>query len=107
MLSGKYLGGERPAGARLTLFDRFQRYLTPEGEAATRAYVELARDHGLAPAEMALAFVHSRPFTTATIVGATRLDQLKSNIASLELSLSPSLLDEIEAIHNHHPNPCP
>lgn len=107
VLSGKYLGGNRPAGARLTLFDRFQRYLTPEGEAATQAYVELARRHGLAPAEMALAFVHSRPFTTATIVGATRLDQLNANIASLELTLSPALLDEIEAIHNLHPNPCP
>ena len=107
VLSGKYLGGNRPAGARLTLFDRFQRYLTPEGEAATQAYVELARRHGLGPAEMALAYVHSRPFTTATIVGATRLDQLKANIASLEPTLSPALLNEIEAIHSRHPNPCP
>jgi aryl-alcohol dehydrogenase-like predicted oxidoreductase len=107
VLSGKYLGGNRPEGARLTLFDRFQRYLTPAGEAATRAYVDLAHRYEMEPAQLALAFVHTRPFTTATIVGATRLDQLKANIASLDLALSPTLLEEIEAIHDRHPNPCP
>jgi aryl-alcohol dehydrogenase-like predicted oxidoreductase len=56
---------------------------------------------------MALAFVNSRPFLTGTIVGATNMDQLKSNIGSIELSLSPQLLEGIEAIHGAYPNPSP
>lgn len=107
VLSGKYLGGARPEGARLTLFDFFKRYLTPEGVAATQAYAELARSHGLQPATLALAFVNSYPFLTSTIVGATSMDQLKANIASLDIELSPDLRAGIEAIHTRYTNPCP
>ena len=107
VLSGKYLDGARPPGARLTLFDRFRRYTGETAEQATRAYVELARDHGLDPAQMALAYVNSRPFTTATIIGATRMDQLRDDIASIDLTLSDELVSAIEAIHRRCPNPCP
>lgn len=107
VLSGKYLGGARPEGARLTLFDRFQRYTTAKGEAATRAYVELARDHGLAPAQMALAYVTSRPFCTSNIIGATSLTQLSQNIGSAAVTLSDEILDAIEAIHRDYTYPCP
>lgn len=107
VLSGKYAGGARPAGARLTMFDRFRRYLTPEGEAATLAYVELARRHGMEPAQLALAFVNSRPFLTSTIIGASRIEQLAENVASVERTLSGDILAEIEGIHQRHPNPCP
>lgn len=107
VLSGKYVGGARPAGARLTMFDRFKRYLTPEGEAATLAYVQLARRHGMEPAQLALAYVNSRPFLTSTIVGASRMEQLADNIASIDRTLSADVLAEIEAIHRRHPNPCP
>jgi aryl-alcohol dehydrogenase-like predicted oxidoreductase len=107
VLTGKYVGGARPPGARLTLFDRFQRYLTPQGLAATEAYVALARQHGLDPAQMALAFVHSRPFLTSTIIGATTMEQLQANIASIDMELSADLLAEIEAVHTRYPNPCP
>jgi len=107
VLSGKYLGGKKPEQARLTLFERFQRYTNTEGQRATKAYVALAKDHGLNPAQMALAYVNSRPFVTSNIIGATTLQQLKSNLDSVELELSESLLQEIEAIHQRHPNPCP
>ena len=107
VLTGKYVGGTRPPGARLTLFDRFQRYLTPQGLAATEAYLALARQHGLDPAQMALAFVHSRPFLTSTIIGATTMEQLQANIASIDMTLSADLLAEIEAVHTRYPNPCP
>ncbi len=107
VLSGKYLGGRRPEGARLTLFERFSRYTNPQGVAATEAYVALARRHGLDPARMALAYVNSRPFVTSNIIGATRMAQLRDNCASLELSLSTEVLEEIEAIHQRHPIPCP
>jgi aryl-alcohol dehydrogenase-like predicted oxidoreductase len=108
VLSGKYLGGARPAGSRMALFEqRFQRYLTPAAEAATRRYVELARAHGLDPAAMALAFVASRPFVTSAIFGATGADQIAANIAAIEVKLTEPVLNAIEAIHQANPNPCP
>ncbi len=107
VLSGKYLDGARPPGARLTRFERFQRYSGPVAEAATREYVTLARDHGLDPAQMALAFVNSRPFVTASIIGATTLEQLRTDIDSVERVLDAAVLAEIDAIHHRLPNPCP
>jgi aryl-alcohol dehydrogenase-like predicted oxidoreductase len=107
MLSGKYLDGARPPNARLTLFERFTRYNKPQAFAATAEYVRLARAHGLDPAQMALAFVNSQPFVTASIVGATTLAQLRSNLASIELRLPPELIAAIDAIHARYTIPCP
>lgn len=107
VLSGKYLKNARPKGARLTLFERFSRYSNPQGVAATEAYVKVARQHGLDPSQMALAYVNSRPFVTANITGATNLTQLESNIASQTLQLSKEVLADIETIHMNCANPCP
>ncbi|PWR18826.1 NADP(H)-dependent aldo-keto reductase [Zavarzinia compransoris] len=107
LLTGKYFGGARPANARLTLFSRFVRYATAGAQAAADAYVTLARQHGLDPAQMALAFVNSRPFLGANIIGATSLEQLKADIGSIDLDLSDEVLKGIEAIHRANPNPCP
>src|SRR3546814_20755790 len=60
VLAGKYLNGARPDGARMTLFTRFVRYSNPQAERATAEYVQLARDQGLSPATMAMAFVKYR-----------------------------------------------
>ncbi|AXF07835.1 NADP(H)-dependent aldo-keto reductase [Paraburkholderia sp. SIMBA_055] len=106
-LSGKYEGGARPAGARISLFERFQRYSKPQAVQATTRYVELAKRHGLSPAQFALAFVNSRPFVTSNLIGATSLDQLKENIASVDVKLSQDVLDEIDALHQLQPNPAP
>jgi aryl-alcohol dehydrogenase-like predicted oxidoreductase len=107
MLSGKYLNDAKPAGARLTLFTRFSRYSNPLGRAAAQAYVQIAQKYSLDPAQMALAYVNSRPFLTSTIIGATTLTQLRSNLASANLKLSPAVLEEIENVHERVPNPCP
>jgi aryl-alcohol dehydrogenase-like predicted oxidoreductase len=107
MLSGKYLDGARPPDARLTLFSRFSRYNGEHGLAATAAYVALARAHGLDPAQMALAYVNSRPFTVSTIIGATTPDQLRSNLGSAALRLPDEVLKGIEQIHARHTIPCP
>jgi len=107
VLSGKYLNGVRPAGSRLALFDAYTRYSNPQAESATERYVALARQHGLDPAQMALAFVTSRPFTTSNIIGATNLQQLEANIASAELTLSDEILQQIEQIHTEQPSPSP
>jgi aryl-alcohol dehydrogenase-like predicted oxidoreductase len=107
MLSGKYEQGARPAGARLTLFSRFARYANPQSQVACSRYVALAREHGLDPAQMALAYVNQQPFVTSNIIGATSLDQLESNLASAELELSAEILEGIESIHTAQPNPAP
>ena len=107
MLSGKYLNGARPAGARLTLFSRFDRYSSAEAVQATADYCAIARRYGLDPARMALAFVTSRPFVTSNIIGATTLEQLESNLASSSLTLSDEVLQAIEAVHTRLPNPSP
>ncbi|MCW8840015.1 MAG: NADP(H)-dependent aldo-keto reductase [Gammaproteobacteria bacterium] len=107
VLSGKYLEGAAPKGARLTNWPDYDRYSNPQALAATAEYVKLAHNHGLDPAQMALAYVNSRPFLTSTIIGATNMAQLKANIASIGLELGEELLQEIEAIHTRYPNPCP
>ena len=107
MISGKYANGARPANARISLFSRFARYTNPESESACARYVDLAREHGLDPAQMALAFVTAQPFVTSNIIGATSIEQLDSNLASSELTLSADLLAGIEAIHKAQPNPAP
>jgi aryl-alcohol dehydrogenase-like predicted oxidoreductase len=107
VLSGKYRGGTKPAGARLTLFKQFTRYLNPRAVAATEAYLAIAERHNLNPAQMALAFVTQQPFVTSNIIGATTLAQLEENIASSAVRLSADVLREIEAVQADNPNPAP
>jgi len=107
VLSGKYLGGAKPEGARITLYPNYTRYSSPAAVTATESYVALARKHGLDPAQMALAYVNSRPFLSSTIIGATTMEQLHSNIGSIELTLSQEVLAAIEVIHQQHANPSP
>ncbi|MGF1725959.1 NADP(H)-dependent aldo-keto reductase [Photobacterium nomapromontoriensis] len=106
-LSGKYLNGARPEGARCTLFERFSRYFNPQGIAATQAYVDIAHKHGLDPAQMALAFVNQRPFVASNIIGTTTLAQLEANIQSIDLLLSDEVLTDLHAIGVQYSNPCP
>ncbi|NOZ53076.1 MAG: NADP(H)-dependent aldo-keto reductase [Gammaproteobacteria bacterium] len=106
-LSGKYLCNARPEGARLTLFEYFNRYSNGNAIRATELYVNIAKQHNLDPAQMALAYVNSKPFLTSNIIGATNAAQLKSNIASTEIKLSESILSQIEAVHEAIPNPSP
>ena len=107
MLTGKYLDGAAPEGARLTRWERFSRYTNARGKQATADYVALARKHGVDPAQMALAYVNSRSFLTSNIIGATTMEQLETNIASADIELSDELIESIEAIHADNPNPCP
>jgi aryl-alcohol dehydrogenase-like predicted oxidoreductase len=107
VLSGKYLDGARPEGARITLYKRFSRYTNKEAEQATAQYVALAKQHGLHPVQMALQYVTTRPFVTANIIGATSVEQLKLNIESADITLSAEVLRGIEAIHTSQPNPAP
>ncbi|QWA12107.1 NADP(H)-dependent aldo-keto reductase [Sodalis ligni] len=106
-LTGKYLNGAKPAGARNTLFSRFTRYSSPHTQRAIAEYVALAGRFGLDPAQMALAFVRRQPFVASTLLGATTLDQLKSNLASLTLRLDDEIIDALEEIHQRFTFPAP
>ncbi|SKA73920.1 Predicted oxidoreductase [Pantoea ananatis] len=106
-LSGKYLNGAQPAGARNTLFSRFTRYSGEQSQLAVAEYVALAQKHQLDPSQMALAFVRQQPFVSSTLLGATTLDQLKINIDSANVTLSNEILEELEAIHRRYTYPAP
>jgi len=106
-LTGKYLDGARPAEGRLVRWTRFARYSGEVAERTTAAYVAIARRHGLDPAHMALAFVNRQPFVTSTLIGATTMEQLAANVASVNVRLSDEVLTAIEQIHKAQSNPCP
>lgn len=105
ILSGKYLSGEKPAGSRGSINDDIGGRLVPQQQAATQAYVELARQHGIDPSQLALAFCLSRPFMAAPIIGATSMEQLKINIGAADVTLSDEILKEIAKIHRQYPMP--
>ncbi len=106
-LSGKYQNGARPAGARTTLFKRGDRYETPGAHEAIDDYLAVARDFGLDPSQLALAFVTSRCFVTSNIIGATTLDQLKADIASQDLVITPEIEARLDAVLQRRGNPSP
>ena len=107
VLSGKYRGEAKPAGARLTLFNQFTRYLNERCNQAVEQYAYLAEQSGLSLAQMALAFINTRPFLTSNIIGATSMDQLRENISSIDVELSADVLAEINRIHENNPSPAP
>jgi aryl-alcohol dehydrogenase-like predicted oxidoreductase len=105
-LTGKYLGGAQPPGARLTRFPPFgQRYQKPMVERAVSDYAQLASEHGMSPATLALAFVKSQWFVGSTIIGATSLAQLGENLDAAGRTLDDELIAAIEKVHLHNPNP--
>jgi aryl-alcohol dehydrogenase-like predicted oxidoreductase len=107
VLSGKYLGGKLPEKSRITLFPNYTRYSSETATNATQKYYDLAQIHDLSLAQMSLAFVNTRPFVSSNIIGATTMDQLKENIASINVDLNDEVLKGIQAIHNEIPNPAP
>ncbi|WP_448191804.1 aldo/keto reductase [Azospirillum sp. sgz301742] len=106
-LSGKYLGGVVPPGTRRAIDHRKSRYATPNADAATQAYLDVARRHGLSPTQMAIAFVLRQDFVASALIGATNMEDLKSNIGALDVTLSDEVMQEIEAVHARLPDPCP
>ncbi len=103
MLSGKYLDGARPEGARLTIETRPEHRIRPQTDDAIKKYVELAAKNQLDACQMALSFVNNQPFVSSTLIGATNMEQLKTNIDSISLKLSPEVKQEIENIRRDYP----
>lgn len=106
-LTGKYRDGALPAGARKTLFNRLQRYEGPGAGKAVELYLDLAAEAGLDPAQMAIAFVMTRPFVTSVLLGATSTAQLATDIAAARVRLGGDVLAAIDTIHRARSNPAP
>ena len=106
-LSGKYRNGQMPKNSRQALFKGWERHLNPLAMKAYEEYYKLAKENNMTMAQLAQAFVNTRPFVTSNIIGATTMDQLKENINSVNIELSDDILSKINIIHNNNPNPSP
>ncbi|HAH54733.1 MAG TPA: aldo/keto reductase [Flavobacterium sp.] len=106
-LTGKFLKGESLPNSRIELFPQFARYNSAQSIEATRLYNEIAEKNGLSLTELSLAFVTQQAFVTSTIIGATTLEQLKENIASIDVVLSDEIIAEINAVQAIIPDPAP
>lgn len=107
ILSGKFLSGESHPNSRLNLFPQMVRYNSAQCAEATRLYQEIAHKNGLTLTELSLAFVEEQAFVTSTIIGATTIEQLKENIATIDVVLSDEILKAIDEVQAIIPNPAP
>ncbi|MDX2234757.1 MAG: aldo/keto reductase [Hyphomonadaceae bacterium] len=106
-LTGKYSGGALPVGSRKQLFQRLQRYEGPGAAQTIDAYVALAAELGVPPAHLAIKFCDAQPWVTSTIIGATTMAQLETDLAAFDLAWTDDLQKRVDALHKAHPNPCP
>lgn len=106
-LAGKYRHGAKPGGARITLWERFARYNGPNSDAAIEEYAKIAEDAGLDFAQMSLAWINQRHHVASNLIGATTMEQLKSNTDSVNVELSGEVRKAIDTVHHRYPNPCP
>ncbi len=107
MLSGKYVLGTDSPGDRLNRFKQYDRYNSENCKTATSMYMQIAKEHGVEPAQLAIAFVNQQPFVTSTIIGATSMAQLQLNMASTEITLPRDIIRQINEVQEHIPDPAP
>tara|TARA_B100001142_G_scaffold308084_1_gene339305 strand:+ start:390 stop:1427 length:1038 start_codon:yes stop_codon:yes gene_type:complete len=107
-LSGKYRNKQMPKNSRLERDGNFwTRYNKPNAEKAIEAYYKIAKKHNLDFAQMSLKFLEIQPFVTSVIIGATTIEQLKTNIESVNVELTNEIIKEINEVQAIYPNPCP
>ena len=107
-LSGKYRNKQMPKNSRLERDGNFwTRYNKPNAEKAIEAYYEIAKKYDLDFAQMSLKFLEIQPFVTSVIIGATTIEQLKTNIESVNVELTNEIIKEINEVQAIYPNPCP
>lgn len=106
LLTGKYLNGARPEGTRWTLIQRNGLFRdTANSEKAVQAFVDLANEVDISPATLALAWCDQVNGVTSTIIGATKMSQLKENIDAFRSPLSTDTLSAIDDILKKYPSP--
>ena len=107
-LTGKYRNKKIPKNSRLDLFyENYPRYHNERTYDAVEKYYKIAKKHNVSFSQLALAFVNSRDFVTSNIIGATKMNQLKENIDSIDVTLNENIISDINLVHENNPNPAP
>ena len=107
-LSGKYRNGAMPKGSRIERdYEFWGRYRKPQSENAIEEYYKISKKYNLDMSQMAIKFCEIQDFMTSVIIGATTMDQLKTNIESVKVKLDKDIINEINTIQRKYPNPCP
>jgi len=107
-LSGKYRNNQLPKNSRIERDASFwTRYQKPNMNVAVEAYYEISKKYKLDMSQMSLKFIEIQPFVTSVIIGATTMEQLKTNIESVNIILTDEIINKINEIQNIYPNPCP
>jgi len=107
-LTGKYRNNNFPKGSRMERdFDFWTRYRKPNTEKAIELYYKISEKYGLDMSQMSLKFCEIQDFMTSVIIGATTMEQLKTNIESVNIKLTDDVIKEINNVQTIYPNPCP
>jgi len=106
-LTGKYRNGQLPDHSRMKLFKEMVRYQNQNGQMAVEEYYKIAKRNNIDFTQMCLKFIEIQAFVTSVIIGATTMEQLKTNIESVNLKLSNEIIKEINEVQKKYPNPCP
>jgi len=108
-LSGKYRNETYPKGSRMERDWDFwkYRYSTPNLKDAVEEYYKISKKYNLNMSQMALKFCEIQPFITSVIIGATTMEQLKTDIESVNVKLTDEVIKEINEVQKIYPNPCP
>ena len=107
-LSGKYRNNQMPKNSRLERDGNFwTRYKKPNAEKAIEAYFEISEKYNINLTQMSLKFIEIQSFVTSVIIGATKMEQLKTNIESVNIKLTNEIINDINEVQAIYPNPCP
>ena len=108
-LTGKYRNNILPKNSRMgmDIFKDFTRYKNENGQKAIEEYYKISKKFNIDFTQMSLKFCEIQPFVTSVIIGATTMEQLKTNIESVNVSLTNEIINEINSIQKKYPNPCP
>ena len=106
-LTGKYRNNNMPKGSRIDLFKDFTRYNNENSIKAIEEYYKISQKFNLDFAQMSIKFCEIQPFVTSVIIGATTMQQLKTNVESVNVKLNNEIINEINEVQKKYPNPCP
>ncbi len=107
-LTGKYRNKQFPKGSRMERdFDFWTRYRKPNMEEAVENYYKISQKFDLDMSQMSIKFCEVQDFMTSVIIGATTMEQLKTNVESVKVNLDSEVIKEINNVQKKYPNPCP
>ena len=107
-LTGKYRNKQFPKGSRMERdFDFWTRYRKPNMENAVEDYHKISQKYDLDMSQMSIKFCEVQDFMTSVIIGATTMEQLKTNVESVKVNLDSEVIKEINNVQKKYPNPCP